>query len=220
MMSSRVCAGYVYTLAGGSTSGWADGQGTNTLFNSPLGIALDSLLNVYVTDYGNNVLRVINASGSVSTLAGNHLVSGFVDGSGSNAAFSGIVGAAVDFQRNIFIADYYNTALRKVTVGGIVTTVFQQSGCYFQGLAFSSGYVLYVAEAGNNVVSTISTSGTATRVVVAGAVGVSGYADGQGTHASFFAPSGIAFSPAGVLFVADRYNYCIRQIDSTGTLLL
>jgi hypothetical protein len=208
------------TLAGGSTSGWVDGQGTSALLNSPAGIALDSLLNVYITDYGNNVIRVVDISGSVWTLAGYPAVSGLVDGSGSNAVFHGILGAAIDLQRNIFIADYYNTALRKVTVDGTVTTVFQQSGCYFQGLAFSSEYVLYAAEAGNSVISSISTSGTASRVVIAGTVAVPGYADGAGTLASFNFPGGIAFNTAGVLFVADTNNYCVRQIDSAGKLFL
>jgi hypothetical protein len=208
--------GYLSSVAGSSTSGWADGLGTNALLNAPISVAVDSSENVYVLDQGNSLVRVINSAGIVSVIAGNRGTSGYQDGFGTAASFHGLLGATVDSQGDVYIADYYNGAIRKVTAAGSVTTVRYQSDGAFQGVAFSTDNKLYATEDGNHVVSIIATSGSATRSVFAGTAGTSGYGDGQGTLAFFHSPAGVTFSSVGVLFVADIYNYCIRKITPSG----
>jgi hypothetical protein len=204
------------TLAGGTTvSGWTDGTGTNAYFDAPDGLTMDSLGNIYVSDYSGHILRLVSTAGSVSTLAGSYNLNGLVDGTGSNARFSYIQGLAVDKLLNVYVADGANTAVRKVTVMGAVSTLFQQNNLGFQGLAFSPIMGLFAAEFYTHAVSIIATSGASMRTVFAG-TGSSGYADGTGTFAAFNSPIGMVFSASGDLFVGEYSNRCIRKITSNG----
>jgi hypothetical protein len=142
-----------------------------------------------------------------------------VDGSGTNARFNTPQGLTVDQYLNVYVADFQNSAVRKVTFGGIVSTLYQQGGMGPQGLAFSSALGLYAAEHSAHVISVISTSGTSSRVVFAGS-GSASYADGLGTLASFNDPIGLVFSTEGLfLFVGEFGNHCIRKITTSGTLM-
>ncbi|MFY8033362.1 MAG: lectin-like protein, partial [Flexibacteraceae bacterium] len=112
-------AGVVSNFAGG-TGGTADGTGAAAQFNNPTSVAVGPNGNVYVTDQTNNRIRQITPAGVVTTLAGSS--GGFADGTGSSAQFSAPTGIAVDYNGNIFVADYYNHRIRKITPTGVVTT--------------------------------------------------------------------------------------------------
>jgi sugar lactone lactonase YvrE len=116
--------GTVSTLAGtaGST-GSADGSGASARFNQPSGIALDIAGNIYVSDTLNQTIRKITPAGLVSTLAGLAGVSGSADGDSTAALFSQPRGLTVDFTGSIYVADTANSAIRKVTSSGVVTTI-------------------------------------------------------------------------------------------------
>ena len=77
---------------------------------------------MYVADTGNNLIRVITSGGVVSTLAGSGSV-GWTNGTGSAASFNNPYGVAVDSSGNVYVADTYNNLIRKVTLGGVVTTL-------------------------------------------------------------------------------------------------
>ena len=104
--------GELSTLAG-STKGFADGSGDTTQLNTPYGLAVDTEGNVYVADYWNHRIRVINQNGELSTLAGSD--SGFEDGSGATAKFTLPRGVAIDAQGNVYVADSDNNKIRKIT---------------------------------------------------------------------------------------------------------
>ena len=110
----------VSTLAG-KTQG-QDGTGTEATFNAPIGIAIDAVGNGYVADSFNHKIRKISPNGVVTTLAGNG-TDGATDGTGTAASFSGPAGVAVDAMGNIYVADYYNHKIRKISPSGVVTTL-------------------------------------------------------------------------------------------------
>ena len=117
---SITAAGQVSTLAGQSTSGTTDDSGTSARFNTPIGIAIDSLRNLYVTDKNGHRIRKVTAQGGVSTLAGS--TSGFTNDTGTAAQFNSPVGIAVDSTGTLYVADTGNHRIRTVSSTGVVTT--------------------------------------------------------------------------------------------------
>lgn len=151
--------GLVTTLAG-TIAGFADGPGDVAEFNLLRGIAVDIKGNVYLADDTNDKIRKITPSGMVSTLAGGD-PKGYVDGAGDIAQFNGPTGVAVDALGNVFVADYNNHKIRKITPNGMVSTLAGDTKGYSDGKAdlaqFSHPYgiavdasgTVYIADAAN-----------------------------------------------------------------------
>jgi len=108
-------AGEVSTLAGKAEGGHADGPLNEAEFNNPLGLAIDALGNLYVADTHNNRIRKITPAGEVSTLAGTDEGGGYVDGLGSQAQFYSPHSIAIDTDGNLYVTDYYDKRIRKIT---------------------------------------------------------------------------------------------------------
>jgi streptogramin lyase len=104
--------GVVTTLAG-STEGFVNGTGTNAMFKSPAGVAVDSVGNIYVGDQSNNVVRRITPAGVVTTLAGSGTAA-FADGTGVSASFNNPYGVTVDLGGILYVADQNNHRIRKI----------------------------------------------------------------------------------------------------------
>ncbi len=224
-------AGAVSTLAGLAASpGSADGTGSAARFSGPCGVAVDSAGIVYVADNGNCTIRKVTPGGVVTTLAGLTGIGGSADGTGSAARFYIPYGAAVDSAGNVYVADTYNLTVRKVTPGGVVTTLaglagvwgsadgtgsaarFQQPG----GVAVDSADNVYVADTWNNTIRKVTPGCAVT--TVAGLAGTSGSADGTGSAARFWGPSGVAVDSAGNVYVADADNNTIRKVTPGGVV--
>jgi secreted PhoX family phosphatase len=114
--------GVVSTFAGNPTGGFANGTGTAASFSSIQGIAIDAAGNLYVADSGNQAIRKITPDGVVTTIAGTGVM-GADNGPVATATFDGPAGIAVDAAGNLYIADFGNKMIRKITPGGTVSTL-------------------------------------------------------------------------------------------------
>jgi sugar lactone lactonase YvrE len=223
--------GVVSTFAGlAGSPGSTDGTGSTARFYYPMGIALDNAGNVYVADFGNSTIRKITSAGVVSTIAGLAGNTGSADGAGSTARFSGPDGVAVDSAGNVFVADWANDTIRKITPAGVVSTIAGLAGssgsvdglgnaARFNGpssVATNSSGNIYVADFYNDTIRKITPDGTV--ITLAGAAGVAGSTDGTGNSARFYGPEGVSVDNAGNVYVADYDNHTIRKITSAGVV--
>ena len=121
--------GVVTTFAGPippfttNPAGYADGTGSAAQFDQTYGVAIDHAGNLYVSDGAADTIRKITPGAVVSTLAGSFTNQGSSDGTGSAASFYSPAGLTVDGGGNIYVADSQNSTIRKITPGGIVTTL-------------------------------------------------------------------------------------------------
>lgn len=112
--------GHVSTVAGGEI-GYADGQGEAAKFTGISGMAVDASGNILIADSGNHKIRKISPEGLVTTLAGSTM--GYADGNTSEAQFNIPYDLTLDKLGNIYVADYSNMRIRKISIEGIVTTI-------------------------------------------------------------------------------------------------
>jgi len=189
----------VTTLAGlAGSSGSADGTGSAARFEDPGGMAVDSAGNVYVAETGKNTIRRVTPVGTnwvVTTLAGLAGSSGGADGTGSAARFVFPWGLAVEGAGNVYVADFGNCTVRKVTPAGVVTTLAGLAGSSGtvdgtgsaarfsdpSGVAVDSAGNVYLTDTGNHTVRRVTPAGVVT--TLAGLAGKSGSADGTGSAA-------------------------------------
>jgi sugar lactone lactonase YvrE len=212
------------TLAGGGAAGYADLVGKDAQFNDPYGVCVDAGGNAYVTDTNNHCIRKITPAQVVTTLAGNGSA-GNVDGAGKGARFSSPKGIAIDPKGTMYVADYGNNVIKKVTADGIVT-LFAGSGVagHAQGLGKAAQFnkpvgitvdntgVVYVSEEGSQELRKITPEGAVTNLAGTGDQ-QPGLVDGPGITARFSNPRGLAVDKDGILYLADTGNNAIRQIQ-------
>ncbi|MBC7537571.1 MAG: hypothetical protein H7281_02025 [Bacteriovorax sp.] len=227
----------ITTFAGPSSAaivfGAIDATGTAARFKNPAGIAIDSSNNIYVADTYNHTIRKITTAGIVSTLAGTALTQGTTDATGSSARFNTPNGIAVGSSTgNVYVADTANQTIRKITPGGIVTTIAGGAGLTGttdatgtaarfnspRGIAIdASETYLYVSDTQNSTIRKINISGGVV-TTLAGIAGTSGHLDATGTLASFDMPIGLTVDSSANVYVADKNNQNIRMINSSGVV--
>ncbi len=166
----------------------------------------------------------------VTTLAGMPGQFGSADGTGSAAQFNQPEGVAVDGAGDVYVADSENDTIRKVTPAGVVTTLAgapEQNGSadgagsaaqFYgpEGLAVDGAGNVYVADTDNDTIRKITPAGVVT--TLAGSPGRPGSADGTGSAARFYGPSGVAVDGAGYVYVVDGANDTIRKITPAGVV--
>jgi sugar lactone lactonase YvrE len=230
------------TIAGlAGHNGSADGTNSAIRFigGDELGwVAVDSAGNVFVADWGNNTIRKLTPVGTnyvSSTIAGLAGQSGSADGTNSAARFNGPNDVALDSAGNLFVADFGNSTIRKLTPVGtnwVSSTIAGLAGhngsadgtnsaARFNvtiGLAVDSGGNVYVADYANSTIRKLTPVGTNwVTSTIAGLAGHSGGADGTNSAARFSGPGGVAVDSAGNVYVADSANDAIRKLTPIGT---
>jgi sugar lactone lactonase YvrE len=228
--------GTITTIAGTGVAGYTGdgGHAIKATFNQPWYVAYDTRGNLYVTELGNCVVRVVNTAGIIHTYAGNGACGFGGDGGKATAANLNLPRSlAFDPVGNLYIADAANHRVRKVAGSGKITTFAGNGNAGFSGdggaairadignphgLAFRNGQ-LYISNAGRSRVRTVSVK---TGVINTYAGSLPGY-DGGGTallSSFFFAPAGLLFNSAGDLLVVDSGNQRVRALvgDTTETV--
>jgi sugar lactone lactonase YvrE len=227
-------SGVVTTIAGlTASSGSADGSGSDARFSFPYGVVTDNGGNVYVADDGNHTIRKISSAGRVTTIAGLANNPGSEDGINSAARFNRPRGIAIDSGGTIYVSEYQNFTIRKITPIGLDWVVSSVAGlakvsgsadgtnsnARFEtplSIVVDGATNLYVADAYNYTIRKVIFTGTDWIVsTIAGLAGSSGIVDGTNSTARFSFPGAVALDDQGDLYVAD--DTAIRKLRSFGT---
>jgi hypothetical protein len=230
-------SGVITIFAGTGTAGFQGdgGAATSAELNQPGGTVVDSKGNVYIADFGNNVIRVVNSSGIISTFAGN-ATAGFSGdgGAATSAELSEPVDVALDLSGNLYIADRGNNRIRMVSAAtGIITTFAGNGTAGFSGdggsaneaefsatlqdMAVDSHSNLIITDRGNNRIRMVNTSGIISTVAGNGAAGFSGDG-GSATSAELDNPFGVAVDAAGNIYFSDETNSRLRMVNPSGII--
>jgi hypothetical protein len=182
--------GNINTIAGDGTAGYTgDGSAaTGAELKGPTGVSLDVKGNIYITDSGNNVIRMVDTTGTISTVAGNGTAgfSGDNTGPATSAELWSPWGAFVDFLGNLFISDQQNDVIRVANLSTTTNTV--------GGIQILAGQINTVVGSGQN----------------------GGFAgdNGPASAALIHQPLGMRSDSAGNLYFADRLNWRVRKVSN------
>jgi hypothetical protein len=252
-----ISTGIITTIAGtgSSISGFSgdNGPATSATFDQVYDVTIDAtgrdfeyylpvlcifycpcshyLGNVYIADFGNHRVRKVTIStGFVTTIAGTGTGSYSGDGGDATAAkLNNPYGLSLDSAGNIYIADYTNNRIRKVSIStGIISTVAgsSTSGSYSGdgdvatsatlydpiGISLDSAGNIYIADSSNRRIRKVTAS-TGIISTIAG-TGMQGYSGdgGEATSATFKGPHGLAVDASSNVYISDTFNFRIRKV--------
>ena len=217
-------AGTVYVAANGIRKITAAGVVT-TLVPSmylPSALVFDMNGNLLVAESNTHAIKKVTLQGAVADYAGTGTW-GWLDGPAATAQFGGPTGITADSFGNVYVSEYYNATIRKITSVGAVSTLAGRANAagVTDGLGADSRFngplgvavdiadSIYVADYQNHSIRKILPDGTL--VTIAGQGGSSGLVDGVGAQARFNWPAGVAVDRSGNVYVADMQNNVIRK---------
>ncbi len=217
-------SGIITTIAGTGEEGYAGdgGPATQAEFDSPRGIGVNWLGEIFVADYGNDVVRKIDVLGRISTIS-------------TSGPLFNPDGLALDLFGNIVVAESHvrNHLVRRIDSRGNVTTIagvagqrggFEGGGSaakarlyYPRAVAADAAGNVYVADSFNQRVRKIDPTGTIRTIAGTGERGYSGDG-GPAIDAQLASPNGLLVDAAGNVYVSDSGNYRVRKVDSSGMI--
>ena len=227
--------GTITTIAGTGELGFSGdgGPAVEAELYGPAGVAVDSAGNLYIADSGNQRIRKVDSTGTITTIAGTGEFGFSGDGGPAvEAELYGPAGVAVDSAGNLYIADSGNRRIRKIDSTGTITTIAGTGEFGFSGdggpaveaefrnpygVAVDSAGNVYIADTGNRRIRKIDSTGTITTIAGPGEFGFSGDG-GPAVEAELRNPYGVAVDSAGNVYIADSRDHRIRKVDSTGTI--
>ncbi|MGZ6870226.1 MAG: NHL domain-containing protein, partial [Frankiaceae bacterium] len=209
------------------------GPATSSPLNNPAGVASDSAGNVYVADQNNHAVEKVAPDGTLSVFAGIPGVTGLpTAGPATSSHLDNPWAIATDAADNVYIADYGNKVVEKVTPTGqlsVIAGVPGSAGTPTAGPATSSHLTeavgvaadsagnVYIADAGPNVIAKVAPGGTLS--IIAGISGTSAQpTPGLATASALSDPAGVGVDSAGAVYVADSGVHVIEKITAAGQL--
>jgi sugar lactone lactonase YvrE len=232
----RIAAnGLLTIMAGNGIAGYSGdgGPATSASLNSPRGIAIDGLGNLYIADCLNHRVRKVNSAGIITTIAGSGSYGFGGDGGlGVTAQLNQPLAVAVDVAGNLYIADSQNQRLRKISSNGIITTVAGNgtggysgdggpgpSGSIFlpSGLTLDSkGNVYFTTVFGLGGVGPPATIRELDSDGILSTVAEGVYFSGSGSSSGLTGPIGIALDAAGNVYFADASQSYVGEVTTSG----
>jgi sugar lactone lactonase YvrE len=238
LISTNVFAqpGIISTVAGTGIPGFSGDGGAATLakLNHPGQIAVDGAGNIYVAELNNNIIRKINTSGIISTIAGTGIAGFSGDGGPATAAkLNSPYSIAIDVAGNMYIGDFNNQRVRKINTSGIITTIAGNGTGGYGGdggpatsaMLWNPGFLnvdgagnVYVSDNQNQRIRKINIiTGIITTVAGNGTVGYSGDG-GLATSARLCYPNGVFVDNPGNIYIGDAANNVIRKVNTSGII--
>ncbi|MEY3895087.1 MAG: hypothetical protein RLZZ214_606, partial [Verrucomicrobiota bacterium] len=186
----------------------------NPMFQ-PMGITRDPAGNLYVADWGVHVIWKVTPAGQITSFAGLSGTSGTANGTGQNARFYNPHSLVMDAQGNLYVSDYFNSAIRKITPAGVVTTFAGTIGspglkdatgaaARFsgpRGMTLDAAGTIWVADNGNGSIRKITPAGVVTTVPAG----------------RFYSAEGIGLYSDGTPVVSNAAAYSIVKVLPNGT---
>jgi sugar lactone lactonase YvrE len=232
-----IASGLISTIAGTGVAGYSGDQGPaiSAMIKQPRGIVVDGTGNVYFSDQGNFRIRKIDASGTITTVAGTGQ-QGY-SGNGGLATLAQIKSShslAIDPNGDLVIADTWNHCIRKVimSTGNIITIAGTGSAGfsgdnglatlatlkYPTGIAIDGSGNIYITDQENNRIRKVSA--TDSLIYTIGGTGIAGYSgdNGPAIAAELNSPVGLAVDAPGNIYISDSQNNRIRKIDTFGNI--
>jgi uncharacterized protein (TIGR03437 family) len=228
-------AGGIGCIAGdGSWSYRGDnGPAIAARLDSPFGLAFDPAGVLYISDQGNRRVRAISSAGTITTVAGPGNPGTLGDqGRATSAYLAAPAGMAADSAGNVYVADFQNHRVRRISPSGAIQTVAGtgQPGVrgdggpattaelnHPLGLATDPQGNLYIADSTNHRVRKLTPDGLLFTVAGRGVKGYGGDG-GAAVLAQFDTPKALALDMEGNLYVADAGNHCVRKVTPFGTI--
>jgi uncharacterized protein (TIGR03437 family) len=227
--------GNISTPAGSSAIGyWGDGGSAKIAqFINPQDVAVDSSGNLFIADTGNAVIRKVDTKGNISTVAGSNVVGYTGDGGAATSAeINAPRGVAVDSSGNIYIAEFGDSVIRKVTAKGTISTIAGTGVYGFAGdggpaakaqlanpwsVAVDGSGNVYIPDQLNARVRKIDSSGNINTIAGNGLLSYSGD-NGQASRAQLYGPQATATDPSGNVYIADTQNNRVRKVSPAGVI--
>ena len=225
-------SGVISTAVGTGTYGYTGdgGPATSATLGEPFGIAFNAAGDLFIADSTNNVIREVNTSGVISTVAGNH-TAGYSGNGGpaTSAELYSPLDVAFNAAGDMFIADYLNNVVREVNLVGVISTVAGNTTSGHTGdggpattaelhgpisVKFDSYGNMFIAETFNNDVREVNALGVISTLVGTGTSGYTGNG-GPASAATLDGPQLITIDSHGNLFIADFLNNAIREVAAT-----
>jgi sugar lactone lactonase YvrE len=226
----------ISTVAGTGGRGFAGdgGPATQALMRAPHGLAVDRLGNLLLADYGNNEVRLIEAGGIITTVAGSAIPSGSEEGGlATSVGLAHPRSVAADAGGNSYISDWNNNRVWKVNAQGVITTLagtripgFSGDGGPAaqaqlnapHGVAVDAEGNVYIADQNNHRVRRVRVvDGIIETIAGDGTLGASGDG-GPAAAAKVGAPSAVAVDAAGNLYISQQVSQIVRRVSTTGLI--
>jgi sugar lactone lactonase YvrE len=223
---SRISSGVISTVVGGP-----DGK----QLIGPTALAVDGSGVFYVSDPGHSRIAKISPQGELTNVVGDGFPGNYWSdgGKATDSALSSPFGVAVDSSGNLYIADFGNNRVRKVSADGSITTIAGNGSPGFAGdggpataaqlktpagVAVDASGNVYIADSGNNRIRKVSKNGVITTVAGRGDINPPLGDGGSATSAALAGPLAVAVDASGNLYIADTNFLSIRKVSTAGII--